>query len=101
MSVRPSVLRYFVSGCINGFSPNLVCVLIFVEIWFGLPMGKFRYILTEISVRDIFSFPDDSLSKCYGILTLLGTCINIKEISFAIANWQIKSIFDSHLPATR
>ena len=58
-------------------------------------MGKFRQFLTELSAQDtsIFSFPDDNLSKCQGILTKLGTCIDIKEIWFGIANWQI-SIFD-------
>ena len=51
-------------------------------------MGKFRQILTELSARDtpIFSFPDDNLYKCQGILTKLGTCIDIKEIWFGIAN---------------
>ena len=45
-------------------------------------MGKFRQILTELSAQDthIFSFLDDSLSKCQGILTKLGTHIDIKEI---------------------
>ena len=59
-------------------------------------MGKFRKILTEISARDtpIFSFPDNYLSKYQGILTKLGTCIDIKEIWFGIANGQISSIFD-------
>ena len=51
-------------------------------------MGKFRQILTELSARDmhIFSFPDDNLSKYHGIVTKLGTCIDIKEIWFGIAN---------------
>ena len=42
-------------------------------------MGKFRQFLTELSARDtpIFSFPDDNLSKCQGILTKFGTCIDI------------------------
>ena len=59
-------------------------------------MGKFGQILTEFSAQDmpIFSFPDDNLSKCQGILTKLGTCIDIKEIWFGIANGQILSIFD-------
>ena len=64
-------------------------------------MGKFRQILTELSVRDmpILSFPDDNFSKCQGILTKLRTCIGIKEVWFGIANGQISSIFDSYLPA--
>ena len=43
-------------------------------------MGKFCQILTELSARDkpIFSFPDDNLSKCQGILTKFGTCTDMK-----------------------
>ena len=50
----------------------------------------------ELSARDmpIFSFPDHNLSKCQGILTKLGTCINMKEIWFLIANGQISLMFD-------
>ena len=49
-----------------------------------------------LEVRDtpIFWFPEDNLSKCQGILTKLGTCINMKEIWFGIANGQISSMFD-------
>ena len=49
-------------------------------------MDKFRQILTELSARDtpIFSFPDVNLCKCEGILTKLGTCIDIKEIWFGL-----------------
>ena len=59
-------------------------------------MGKFRQTLTELSARDmpIFSFLDDNLSKCQGILTKLGTCIDLKEIWFKVANGQISSMFD-------
>ena len=59
-------------------------------------MGKFRQILMELSAGDtpICSFPDDILNKCQEILTNLGTCIDIKEIWFGIANRQISSIFD-------
>ena len=41
-----------------------VCIDI-VEIWFGILMGKFHQILTELSAQDrpIFLFPDDNLSK--------------------------------------
>ena len=64
---------------INGFSPNLVCVLILWRSGLGLRMGKFHQILTELSAQDtpIFSFPDDYLNKCQGILTKLDTCIDI------------------------
>ena len=67
-------------------------------------MGKFRQILTELSARDtpIFSFLDDNLSKHQWIFTKLGTCIDIVEIWFGIANWQISSNFDgSNLFETR
>ena len=59
-------------------------------------MGKVRKILTELSAQDtpIFSFPEDNLSKCQGILTRLGTCIDMKEIWFGIANGQISLMFD-------
>ena len=59
-------------------------------------MGKFCQILAELSARDmpIFSFPDDNLSKSQGILTKLGTFIDMKEIWFGIANGQISPMFD-------
>ena len=46
-------------------------------------MGKFRHILT-----------DDNLRKSQGILTKLGTCIDMKEIWFGITNGQILPVFD-------
>ena len=51
-------------------------------------MTKFRQILTELYAQDRHKllFTDDNLSKCQGILTKLGTCIDIKEIWFGIAN---------------
>ena len=58
-------------------------------------MGQFHQILTELSARDIVSFPDDKLSKYEVILTKLSTCTDIKEVWFDIANRQISSIFDS------
>ena len=59
-------------------------------------MGKFCQILTELSTRDtpIFSFLADNSSKCQGILTKLGTCIDMKEILFGNANGQLSSMFD-------
>ena len=53
-----------------------------------LPMGQFQQILKELPARDmpIFLFLDNNLSKCQGILTRLGTCIDITEILFGIAN---------------
>ena len=73
---------------ISGFSPNLVCALIVWRSGLGLVMGKFWW--NTLSARDkpMLSFPDDNLSKCLGILTKLGTCIDIKEIWFGIANGQ-------------
>ena len=81
-SVRPSVFRFRITCVnINGFSPNLVCALILWRSGFGLLMGKFRQILTELSARDtpIFSFPDDNLSKHQWIFTKLGMCIDIMK----------------------
>ena len=79
----------------NGFSLNLVCALILWRSGVGLLMGKFHQILTELSAQEtpIFSFLEDNLCKCQGILTKLGTCIDIK-IWFGIADGQISSIFD-------
>ena len=60
-----------------------------------LLMGKFRQIFKELPAQDtpIFSFPDNNLSKYIGILTKLAVCIDLKEISFGIANGQISSNF--------
>ena len=59
-------------------------------------MGQSCQILVELSARDthIFLFPHNNLSKCQGILTKFGICIDIKEIWFGIANGQILSMFD-------
>ena len=99
--VRPSVFRFRMITWVNmnGFSPNLVCALILWKSGFGLLMGKFRQILTELSARDtpIFSFPDDNLSKHQWIFTKL----DMKEVWFWIAYGQISSMFDNCLPATR
>ena len=63
----------------------------------GLLIGKFCQILTELSTQDrpLFLFPDINLSKCQRILTKLGTCIDMREIWFLIANGQISSMFDN------
>ena len=59
----------------------------------GLLMGKFPEFLTEICLRhiciSIFSFLDDNWSKSKWIFTKLGICIDIVEIWFGIAIWQI------------
>ena len=58
-------------------------------------MGKFHQILKELPAQDhIFSFSGYNFSKCQGILIKLGTCIDMKEIWFTIANGQISSMFD-------
>ena len=44
--------------------------------------------------RLYFHFPDENLSKYHGILTKLGTCIDMKEIWFGIAYGQISLMFD-------
>ena len=53
-------------------------------------------LITSVSnVRpSVFSFPDDSLSKCQWIFTKLDVCIDIVEIWFVMVNGQISSIFD-------
>ena len=65
--VHPSVFRFRVITRvnINGFSPNLVCILILWKSGLGLLIDKFRQILRELSTRNtpVFSFPDDNLSK--------------------------------------
>ena len=102
VSVRPLVirpssfrLRMITSININGFSSNLVCVLILWRSGLGLLMGKFRQFFTELPARDrpIFLFPDDNLSKHQWIFTKLCMCIDIVEIWFWIANGQILSNF--------
>ena len=66
-SARLSVFRFRMITWvnINGFSPNFLCALILWRSGWGLLMGKFRQIFTELSTRDthIFSFPDDNLGK--------------------------------------
>ena len=51
-----------------------------VEIWFGIANELISVkLLPDLSARNtpVFSFPDNNLSKCQGILTKLGTCIDI------------------------
>ena len=68
-----------------------------VEIWFGIAYGQILSNFDGVTCprhAHIFVFPDNNLSKCQGILTKLGTCIDMKEIWFGIAYWQISSMFD-------
>ena len=92
--MRPSVFHFWMTTLVNisGFSSNLVCAL-----WFGIANGQISSNFDRVICwrqLPIFSFPDDNLSKCQGILTKLGTCTcsDIK-ICFGIANGQISSIF--------
>ena len=73
---------------VNGFSLNLVCLLIFWTSGLGLLMGNFRQFLTELSACDmsVFSFLDDNFSKYQWIFTKLGVCIDIVEAWFGIAD---------------
>ena len=58
-------------------------------------MGKFCHSDGVICPRHahIFCFQPIT-SKCQGILTKLGTCIDMKEILFGIANGRISSMFN-------
>ena len=89
LSVHPSICILFLddnlSIPISGFSPNLVFALILWRSGLGLLMGKFRQILMVICRRHaLFSFPDDNLSKFQGILSKLGTCIDVKVICLGL-----------------
>ena len=56
-------------------------------------MGKFHQILMVICPL-IFMFPGGKLCTGQGILTKLGTCIDIKEIWLGIVNGQTLLMFD-------
>ena len=96
-SICLSVSRFqMITWVNNGFSSNLVCVLILWKSGLGLLMGKFRQFFTELSAQGmpIFLFPGDNLSKQLWIVTKLGMCIDILQTWFGIANGQIFSNFD-------
>ena len=82
---------------INGFSPNLVCALIWLRSGLGVLMGKVCIFLTELPANDttIFLFPNENLSKCQWIFTKLSMCIDIMEIWFGITNGQTATILKS------
>ena len=86
----------------DGFSPNLVCVLILWRSGLRLLIGNFRQFLTELSARDtyLFSFQDNKVNKNLNGFSPNFMCIYIVEIFYGIANGQISSIFYSYLPAT-
>ena len=50
--------------------------------------GYYGFILDiHVSVRpSLFSFPDEDLSKCQWIFIEIGTCLDIAEIWFGIAD---------------
>ena len=55
-------------------------------------MGKFCQFLTELSAHNTSVF--NNLSKSQWIFTKFDMCIDIVEIRFGVAHWQISSIFD-------
>ena len=65
-----------------------------VKIWFGIANGQISSNFDGVICRRHFCFPDDNLSKCRGILTKLGTGIDMNELWFGIACGQILSMFD-------
>ena len=65
-------------------------------------MGKFHQFLTVICRQHAYIFVSRrQFSKCQWIFTKLGTCIDIVEILFGIANGQVLSICDSCLSVTQ
>ena len=77
----------------NGFSANLVCALILWTSALGLLIGKFRQFLTDLSACDpsILSFLEYNFSKYQWIFSKPGMCIDIVDVCFGTANWQILS----------
>ena len=78
------------------FTPNLVCALIFFEIWLGIANGQ----ISSISDSDTseFSLLDNNFSKYQWIFTILSMCIDsmcidIVVIWFGIATGHISLIF--------
>ena len=82
---------------INGFSPNLVCELIFWISALELLISKFPSFLTELSAcnTSVFYFQDNNICKSGWIFTKFDMGIDTVEICFGIAHWQISSIFDT------
>ena len=66
-----------------------------MEIWIWIANGQISSNFDgDLPDTPIFLFPGDNLSKSQGILTKLGTCIDMMEIWFWIAHGQISSMFD-------
>ena len=63
--------------------------------YYGFTVDVHVSVLLSVSPPSIcIPFPDDILSKHRWVFTKLGMCIDIVEIWFGIANWQISSNFD-------
>ena len=93
-------------GTYLGFSPNLLCALTLWRSGLGLQFGKFRQLLTKLSIRpsvvhpSVVSFSDDNLSEYQWIFTKLGMCIDIVEICLGLQMDKFRR-FSSYLPTTR
>ena len=63
-------------------------------------MGEFHLFLTELSARNtsVLYFQDNNLSKSQQIFTKFGMYIDIVEIFFGIAHWQISSVLTEICP---
>ena len=59
-------------------------------LWFYV--GRPSYVCPSVHLS-VFSFLDDNLGKHQWIFTKFGMCIDIVEIWFEIAKWQISSNF--------
>ena len=59
-------------------------------------MGKYCQILTELSARDtpIFSFLDNNLCKCQGILTNLVHALILRRSDLGLLMGKFLSVFD-------
>ena len=78
---------------INGFSPNLVCALILCTSALGLLMDKFCPFLRVLYLLSVFYFQDNNLNESQWIFTKFDMCIDIVDIYFGSAHWQISSTF--------
>ena len=79
------------------FHQTFLCALVLWRSAFGLVMGIFRSFLTELSASNtsVFYLEVNNLSKSQWSFTKFDRCIDIVEICFGIAYWQIPSIFDT------
>ena len=83
-----------------GFTKKIGICIAIIKIRFGIANWQISSFLTELSIRDAFSFPDDNFGKYQQIFTKLAMCIDIVEILFGIANGKLSSILDSYLSVT-